>query len=65
MNARKLQKLIDTAAKHGDAHFRAICALDEYCQEIYGTTPSDIDCDQILDAVYGASGSCASIPAEP
>ncbi len=56
MDKRKLQRLIDKAAKTGGAAFEAQNALNEYCEEQYGHTPSEIDADEILDAVYMLCG---------
>ena len=55
-NIKQLQRLIDKATKTGQAAHKAIAELDEFCIKTYGTLPSDVDEDYILDSVYGACG---------
>jgi hypothetical protein len=60
----ELQALIDAAAAANAAAFLATTALDEYCQERWGYTPSDIDADDIIDAVLGGCGVASGMSAE-
>ena len=53
---KKLQRLIDRAAKAASAFYLANKALCEFCVEKYGCEPADVDCDQIIDAVQGGAG---------
>lgn len=32
-----------------------------HCLEVYGTTPSDCDCDSLLDTVFGCCGYAQTI----
>lgn len=61
---RTLQKLIDNAAVRGAAYFHAQAALNEFCLNKYGAEPGDVDADEIIDSVFGGSGSNSGIPAE-
>lgn len=61
---KKLQALIDAAAKANTKAFEANEKLVYYCIEKYGVEPSEIDADDILDSVMGASGACSGMTAE-
>ncbi len=63
-NKRKLQNLIDWCARAHSEAFAASQALNRYCEEVYGTTPSDNDIDEIIDAVFGGCGMSDGMPAE-
>lgn len=63
-NMRKLQRLIDKAAKVNTAAFQAEEALADYTKEIYGCTWSDVDADGIIDAVCGGTGVSPGMTAE-
>lgn len=56
MNKKKLQRLIDRTVKTSNAFQEAQSELNEYCIELYGSDPSDLDADILLDAVYGGCG---------
>lgn len=62
-NMRKLQRLIDKAAKTSAANYYAERALAEYTEEIYGCTWSDVDGDQIIDSVCGGTGASSGLDA--
>jgi hypothetical protein len=59
-----LQKLINDCAASCDAHYRATKALDEYCEAVYGCSPCDIDCDWIIDGLYGGCGGGGAMTAK-
>ena len=52
----RLDKAIKRAAFTASRNFTAQAVLNDLCEEIYGTTASDIDCDQVLDGVMGLAG---------
>ncbi len=64
MNRRKLQSLINRAAKTSTAFHNAQAALNDYCREVYGAEPGDLDCDDIIDGVLGGCGVCNGMTAE-
>jgi hypothetical protein len=67
MNKRekdKLQRLIDRAAETSSDHFKAVTALDDFCLDHFGATPSELDADSIIDAVLGGGGEAAGMKAE-
>lgn len=64
MNRRRLQRMIDRTAKYYSLAFRCQSLLDEFCQEEYGKTPSDVDADDIIDSVLGGCGECTGMPAD-
>lgn len=52
----QLRKLIDRATRAHAAAHTATALLNHWCEGVYGCAPADIDCDEILDGVLGASG---------
>jgi hypothetical protein len=67
MNKRdkeRLQRLIDRAAEATSEHFKAVSALDAFCLSHFGTTPSDLDADSIIDSVLGGGGLASGMKAE-
>lgn len=60
---RRMQSLIDRAAKAVSAAHAAISALDDFTADVYGATASDVDADQIIDAVLGGSGAAPGMTA--
>lgn len=63
-NMRRLQRLIDRAAKAATANHLATAALCDESQRLYGAVPGDVDADQIIDSVLGGSGTAAGMSAE-
>lgn len=59
-----LQKLINKCVKTNNAFHRAQAQLNDYCITHYGTTPSDVDCDFIIDTCLGGAGATTAITAE-
>lgn len=55
-NKRKLQAMINRTAITGCSFHRAQAELNEYCREIYGREPGEVDADSIIDAVMGGCG---------
>jgi hypothetical protein len=51
-----LQNLINKCAAANETYYYAQKPLNDYCEKHYGTTPSDIDCDWIIDSLFGGCG---------
>lgn len=64
MDKRKLQRLIDAAVKANNACHKAERALNKFCDDEWGFAPSDRDCDNILDSVYGGCGTSGGMSAQ-
>lgn len=62
MPRKSLQKLIDECTFASGMAWRAQAALNERCEEMFGMTPSDVDCDEVLDSVFAASGPGRTMP---
>lgn len=60
----KLQRLIDRAADAATKQHKAVTALNDACEKIYGYAPSDIDCDSAIDAILGGCGNAPGMSAE-
>lgn len=60
--AANLQKMIDRTAKHGRAFHQAQSELNEWCREMYGQEPGDVDADGIIDCVFGGCGLPSGMP---
>tara|TARA_B100000678_G_scaffold237062_1_gene206779 strand:+ start:4820 stop:5062 length:243 start_codon:yes stop_codon:yes gene_type:complete len=60
----KMQRLINRVAKSATEYHLASAELDMACRKIYGATPSDIECDTVLDLVYGQIGACRGVTFE-
>lgn len=60
---RRLQRLINAAAKAATASFDANTDLYNECQRRYGYIPSDVLADEIIDAVLGGCGSASGMDA--
>ncbi len=54
--SKKLQGLIDRTAKASRSFQLANSELMEYCLEVYGFEPGDVDADAIIDGVLGGDG---------
>ena len=54
---RRLKQLSAASTKAAEAW----ADIDEHCLEVYGVTPSDVDCDSFLDACTGAGGHCSGM----
>lgn len=63
VNMRRLARLIDATARTASAAFKANTALMDYCRDVYGAEPGDVDADGIIDALGGA-GDCNGLSAE-
>lgn len=63
-NKAKLQRLIDSATSASNMMHNAHGALNEYCLEIYGATPGDVDADGIVDGCFGGCGLSVGIGAD-
>lgn len=57
MDNRELQRLINKCAAANETYYFAQKALNEYCERRYGAAPSDLDCDDIIDALLGGAGA--------
>jgi len=55
--AAKMQSLINKAADHQEKYYRAASELNEITEDIFGHAASDIDCDWIIDALFGGAGA--------
>lgn len=64
MSMKKLQRLIDRASRAHSEAYRATAALNDFCESKYGFAPSDIDADQIIDAVLGGCGDPQGMSSE-
>lgn len=64
MNRRKLQSLIDRTAKASAIYHDAQAKLNDYCLEVYGQEPGEIDCDSVIDAVFGGCGIAPGMTAD-
>jgi len=53
---RKLQRLIDASVKAHNAQYEAQKFLHAYAIEVWGFSPSDRDCDGIIDGCLGGCG---------
>ena len=60
---KKFQALIDRAANTGAVAYSAQKALHDFCEERYGVTMTDIDCDFIIDSVLGGCGAPSGMSA--
>lgn len=58
---KQFQKMIDETAKHQSRFYDAQFALMKECEVRYGCTPSDVDCDEIIDLVLGGSGGAVGM----
>lgn len=64
LTKRELQAALNSLAS---ANNRARVARDkiyEHCQEVYGTTPGEIDNDSFIDAVDGGCGATNGMTVE-
>ncbi len=57
MSDRELQRLINKCAAANETFYFAQKALNAYCEQRYGAAPSDVDCDEIIDALLGGGGA--------
>ena len=52
----KLARLMRASVSANNKAHLASSNLDSFCEENYGLAPSDIDCESIIDDIYGALG---------
>ena len=60
---KRLQSLIDRTASAVSKAYHAQEALNTYCEQRYGTTPQDLDNDEIIDLVLGGCGAAVGMTA--
>lgn len=62
--AKSLQEMINDAARANNVYFAAQEMLNNYCIEKWGYAPSDMDADEIIDAIYGGCGTATGMSAK-
>jgi len=55
--ARKMQSLITKTAAANAKYYWLQDELNSLTEEIFGHTASDIDCDWIIDSLFGGAGA--------
>lgn len=60
---RRLQAMIDRTAKAAREFHHAQAELNDWCLDVYGVEPADINADEIIDAVMGGGGAAPGMEA--
>ena len=59
MDKATLNKKLKALQKASSEQTILLDEIYQHCEEVYNTTPSNIDCDNFLDACTGAAGVCS------
>ena len=61
---RQLQAAINKCAKGNAMAHDAQELIDQHCEVVFGASPSDADCDSIIDSVFGGCGRANGMTVE-
>lgn len=64
LGPKALQRKINLCARAYREASEAESVIYDHCMTVYGATPSDIDCETLLDSVFGSGGAAQAVTVE-